>query len=63
MTELFLRDKSTISRHIKNVFSEGELKREVTVAKFATAQMEGDREVNEKLIIITLMSLSLLAIV
>ena len=25
MTELFQRNKSTISRHIKNVFSEGEL--------------------------------------
>ena len=36
MTELFQRNKSTISRHIKNVFSEGELQQESTVAKFAT---------------------------
>jgi len=45
MAELFQRDKSTISRHIKNVYSEGELIREATVAKFATVQMEGDRQV------------------
>jgi len=45
MTELFLRDKSTLSRHIKNVFSEGELDKNTTVANFATVQMEGNREV------------------
>lgn len=48
MTELFQRDKSTISRHIKNVFSEGELRQESTVAKFATVQMEGTRQVSRK---------------
>ena len=36
MSELFNRDKSTISRHIKNVFKEGELVSEVVVAYFAT---------------------------
>ena len=36
MSELFQRDKSTISRHIKNVYAEGELKKEATVANFAT---------------------------
>ena len=45
MAELFQRDKSTISRHIKNIYSEGELVREGTVAFFATVQMEGDRQV------------------
>lgn len=45
IAELFQRDKSTISRHIQNVFDEGELKREGTVAFFATVQKEGDREV------------------
>ena len=35
MAELFQRDKSVISRHIKNVFDEGELSLEATVAKFA----------------------------
>jgi len=45
LTELFQRDKSVISRHIKNIFDEGELSREATVAEFATVQREGDREV------------------
>ena len=36
MAELFQRDKSTISRHIKNIFTEGELQRDSVVAKFAT---------------------------
>lgn len=46
MAELFQRDKSTISRHIKNIYSEGELKQEATVAKFATVQVEGSRQVS-----------------
>ena len=45
MAELFDRNKSTISRHIKNVYEEKELMYEATVAKFATVQKEGDREV------------------
>jgi hypothetical protein len=45
MAELFQRDKSTISRHIKNIYTEGELIRESTVANFATVQNEGDRQV------------------
>lgn len=36
MAELFDRDKSTISRHIKNVFEEGELQKDSVVAIFAT---------------------------
>lgn len=44
MAELFGRDKSVISRHIKNAFSE-ELD-DSTVAKFATVQKEGGREVS-----------------
>ena len=45
LATLFQRDKSVISRHIKNVFEEGELTPEATVAKSATVQLEGDREV------------------
>jgi hypothetical protein len=45
MSELFQRNKSTISRHIKNVLESGELKTEATVAYFATVQEEGDRKV------------------
>lgn len=49
MAELFERDKSTISRHIKNVYADKELLPEATVAKFATVQIEGDREVERNL--------------
>ena len=45
MAELFQRKKSTISRHIKNVFEEGELQPDSTVAFFATVQTEGKRKV------------------
>lgn len=45
MADLFQRDKSTISRHIKNVFEERDLVRDSTVAKFATVQNEGNRQV------------------
>ena len=41
MATLFDRDKSTISRHIKNIFDEGELERESVVAKFATTAADG----------------------
>ncbi len=49
MAELFQRDKSTISRHIKNIYTEGELVREATVANFATVQNEGDRQVERNI--------------
>lgn len=49
MAELFQRDKSTISRHIKNIFEEGELAQAATVAKFATIQMEGTRTVERNI--------------
>ena len=49
--KLFQRNKSTISRHIKNVFEEGELRRETTVAKFATVVNRGIRgEVEDQII-------------
>jgi len=41
MAMLFERDKSTISRHIKNVFEEGELERNSVVANFATTAADG----------------------
>ena len=41
LTELFGRDKSVISRHIKNIYDEGEVPRNATVAVFATVQAEG----------------------
>lgn len=41
MAELFQRDKSTISRHIKNIFEEGEYISDSVVANFATTAKDG----------------------
>lgn len=41
MATLFGRDKSTISRHIKNIFEEGELQLSSVVANFATTATDG----------------------
>lgn len=41
MADLFQRDKSVISRHIKNVFEEGELARDLVVAESATTAADG----------------------
>ena len=49
MAELFQRNKSTISRHIKNVLESGELVADSTVAFFATVQNEGPREVERQI--------------
>lgn len=45
IADVFGRDKSVISRHLKTIFDSGELKREATVAENATVQAEGTREV------------------
>ena len=45
IAELFDTDKSGISRHINNIYKSEELSRRATVAKFATVQKEGGREV------------------
>ncbi len=49
MAELFQRNKSTISRHIKNIFETGELNADTTVAFFATVQTEGKRIVERNI--------------
>ncbi len=41
MADLFQRDKSVISRHIKAIFDEGELDRDSVVAFFATTAADG----------------------
>jgi len=41
LAELFRWDKSVISRHLKNVFDDGELSRERVVAKYATTAADG----------------------
>lgn len=49
IVDLFNRDKSVISRHINNIFNERELLKEATVAKYATVQNEGGREVERNI--------------
>jgi death-on-curing family protein len=49
ISSLFEKDKSVISRHLGNVYKEGELDRNSTVAKNATVQMEADRKVKREI--------------
>ena len=49
LSTLFDIDKSGVSRHIKNIFETGELQEEATVAKIATVQTEGTRNVSRDL--------------
>ena len=49
IADLFQRDKSVISKHIKNIFETGELDPQRTVAKFATVQTEGGRSVTREI--------------
>ena len=49
IAELFERDKSSISRHISNIYKNGELDRNSTVAKIATVQKEGERSIERAL--------------
>jgi prophage maintenance system killer protein len=46
---MFARDKSVVSRHLKNIYSSGELDQNSTVAKNATVQIEGGRQVIREL--------------
>lgn len=43
MAELFQRNKSTISRHIKNVLKDGELEADSVIANFATTATDGKK--------------------
>jgi hypothetical protein len=45
IADLFSKDKSVISRHLKNIYQEGELTRESTVAKNATVRLESTRAI------------------
>jgi hypothetical protein len=49
IADLFQRDKSVISKHIRNIFDEGELDPSRTVAKLATVQTEGARSVTREI--------------
>ena len=46
---LFERDKSVISRHIRNIYKEAELELNSTVAIFATVQREGGRQIERNI--------------
>lgn len=48
MAVLFDKNKSSISRHLNNIYQEGELLRDTTVAKFATVVNRGIRGVVEE---------------
>ena len=45
ISSLFEKDKSLISRHLRNIFTSGELIRDSVVAKNATTEFEPEREV------------------
>ncbi len=49
IAELFSVDKSVVSRHLANIYSDKELDEKSTVAKYATVQKEGTREVTRQL--------------
>lgn len=49
LASLFGRDKSVISKHLKNIYADGELAQNSTVASYATVQTEGTREVERNL--------------
>jgi hypothetical protein len=49
IAELFDRDKSVVSRHLRSIFASGELDRQATVAKNATVQVEGGRRVTREI--------------
>lgn len=48
MAMLFGRDRSVISRHISNIYSEDEIEKEATCAFFAQVQSEGSRQVERQ---------------
>lgn len=49
IAELFGVDKSNISRHIANIYADNELSPSSTIAKIATVQNEGSRQVSREL--------------
>ena len=49
MSQLFGRERSVITKHVRNVFQEGELTPEATCAKFAQVQTEGERNVTREI--------------
>ena len=44
MADLFNKDRTVIGRHIRNIYKEEELERDITCAKFAHMGIDGDQE-------------------
>ena len=51
MADLFARDKSVISRHLRNIFTSGELNREAVVAKNATTAADGESRLADNAVV------------
>ena len=51
MAELFQTDRTSIVRHINNIYKTEELEREATCAKIAQVQMEGNRKVTRQVLL------------
>jgi hypothetical protein len=49
IANLFDVDRTVVTKHLKNIYQEGELLKETTSAKFAQVQTEGDREVKRNI--------------
>ena len=49
MSKLFDRDRSVITRHIKNIYASGGLSKGATCARFAQVQTEGERSVSRQI--------------
>ena len=48
IAELFEADRSVITKHLTNIYAEGELGKEATCAKIAQVQTEGNRQVTRQ---------------
>lgn len=48
MADLFGRDKSVISRHLRNIYTDGELNREATVAKMQQFKLKAKDKLIEQ---------------
>ncbi len=49
MADLFQTDRTSIVRHVNNIYKSEELEREATCAKIAQVQIEGKRKVNRNI--------------
>jgi len=49
IAEMFGVDRSVVTKHLSNIYNEGELNKESTCANFAQVQIEGKREVSRNI--------------